>query len=100
MMQHTRREFLNYWLAAAAEAGLCKVSLAAEAESRPARKFTICLAYGVIGLPDNPAKSIERATQFGFESIEPSPTFLAKLLDAELSDYLGRMREAKLAWGA
>jgi sugar phosphate isomerase/epimerase len=99
-MRHNRREFLSQSLAAAAAASLATRAIAADAESRPARKFTICLAYGVIGLPDQPAKSIERARQFGFESIEPSPTFLAKLSDAELSDYLGKMREARLAWGA
>jgi sugar phosphate isomerase/epimerase len=99
-MNHTRRQFLNYSLAAAAGGMLINTSFAADQESNPKRKFTICLAYGVIGLPDNPAKSIERATQFGFESIEPSPTFLTKLSDAELNDYLSRMREAKLSWGA
>src|SRR5205085_7150313 len=36
----------------------------------------------------------------GFESIEPSPQFIAKLSNAQLQDYLGRMREAKLVWGA
>ena len=64
------------------------------------RKFTICLACGPIGVPDDPARAIERARRFGFESIEPSPAFLAKLSDVELQDYLGRMKEAKLTWGA
>jgi sugar phosphate isomerase/epimerase len=71
------------------------------AEDRPAaRKFTICLACGTIGLRDDPTKAIGWAREYGFESIEPSAQFLGKLSDAELSDYLGRMREAKLTWGA
>lgn len=98
-MQHTRRAFLETSIGVSAAAGLAAFAPAAE-EARTTRKFTICLAYGVIGLPDEPAKSIDRAMRFGYEAIEPSPTFLAKLSDAELSEYLGRMRAAKLAWGA
>jgi len=64
------------------------------------RKFTVCLAPGMVGVPDDPAGAIDRATRFGFESIEPSPQFIAKLSDAQLQDFLGRMREAKLVWGA
>jgi sugar phosphate isomerase/epimerase len=75
-------------------------SRAAELEPVPPRKFTICLACGPIGVPDDPKKAIERAVRFGFESIEPSATFLAKLSDSELADYVGKMGEAKLVWGA
>ena len=98
-MKHTRRQILAS-TAAAAAAGALGRSPARAADAPPARKFTVCLACGLIGVPDDPAKAIDRAIKFGFESIEPSPQFLGRLSDAELNNYLGRMREAKLAWGS
>lgn len=102
----TRRTFLSSGAAAlAATVGTSGPALpaivGADGEAPvPPRKFTICLAGGPIGVPDEPKKAIERAVRFGFESIEPSAGFLAKLSDGELVDYVGKMREAKLAWGA
>ena len=92
----TRRSFIQTSFAAAA------VGIAGNrvAQQSSGRKFTICLACGPIYVQDDPAKAIDRARQFGFESIEPSPQFIGKLSDAELEDYLARMKEAKLAWGA
>ena len=66
----------------------------------PKRKFTLCLACGMIGLPSDPQKVIGWASQFGFEAIEPSAQFLGKLSDAELQAYLGEMKAKNLAWGA
>jgi sugar phosphate isomerase/epimerase len=97
-MTTDRREFLKASVAAAAGVGLA--AAAAADEPAPRRKFTICLACGPVYVPDDPPNAIDRARQFGFESIEPSYSFLAKLSDAELADYRGRMREARLAWGA
>jgi sugar phosphate isomerase/epimerase len=100
-MQHTRRQILGSTVVAAAAGALGSSARSADAaDARPERKFTVCLACGLIGVPDDPAKAIERALRFGFESIEPSPAFLGKLSEAEMGDYLARMKEAKLAWGA
>jgi sugar phosphate isomerase/epimerase len=106
-MRDNRRQFLKGAVAAAAVAGFGAevqppgVSAAAPAEpATPRRKFTICLSCGPVGVPDDPALAIDRARRFGFESIEPSPSHIAKLSDAELNDYLGKMREANLVWGA
>jgi sugar phosphate isomerase/epimerase len=101
-MRVSRRSFLSSSAAVvAAASGFVPALLnGAEAEAVPPRKFTICLAGGPIGVPEDPKQAIERAVRFGFESIEPSAGFLAKLSDAELSEYLGRMLDAKLVWGA
>ncbi|MGA2497390.1 MAG: sugar phosphate isomerase/epimerase family protein [Tepidisphaeraceae bacterium] len=98
MINPNRRDVLKTTVTA----GLAGIALAANAaeESRPKRKFTLCLACGLIGVPGNPRKEIAWASQFGFESIEPSAGFLGKLSDAELRDYLDQMRDKKLAWGA
>lgn len=98
MSTPTRRGVLKSTIAA----GLAGIALAATAadEPKPRRKFTLCLSCGLIGVPGNPRKEIDWATQFGFESIEPSAGFLGKLSDAELADYLGQMRDKKLTFGA
>src|SRR6476646_7118717 len=97
-MRANRREFLKSAVAAAVAA--VAVEPAAAGEPLPKRKFTVCLACGMIGIKDDPAKVIGWARDDGFEAIEPSVSFLAKLSDGDLSDYLARMREAKLSWGA
>jgi sugar phosphate isomerase/epimerase len=40
------------------------------------------------------------ATQFGFESMEPAPSYLAQLSDPDLRAYLEEMKTRGLAWGA
>jgi sugar phosphate isomerase/epimerase len=94
MTTPTRRTILAV-AAAAVGSTVCR----ALADDAPRRKFTVCLAPGMVGVADDPAHAIDRATRFGFEAIEPSPAFISRLSDAQLQDYLGKMREAKLAWG-
>jgi sugar phosphate isomerase/epimerase len=96
-----RREFVKTTsLASLAGLELGAFPSPAADESKPTRKFTLCLACGPIGVPDDPRKLLAWASQFGFEAIEPSAPFLGKLSDAELQDYLGEMKTRKLAWGA
>ncbi len=64
------------------------------------RKFSLCLACGPIGVPGDPQKQLVWASQFGFEAIEPSVQFLAKMADSELRGYLGEMKAKHLTWGA
>jgi sugar phosphate isomerase/epimerase len=86
--------------AAAIAAGVASTARSGDdTEPSRRRKFTVCLAPGMAGVPDDPAHAIDRATRFGFEAIEPSPSFIAKLSDAQLQDHLGKMRDAKLVWG-
>lgn len=87
-------------LAGLAGCGFSALAAQAAGEAKPARKFKLCLACGPIGVPGDPRKAIGWASQFGFEAIEPSSQFLAKLADAEVQEYLVEMRAKKLAWGA
>jgi sugar phosphate isomerase/epimerase len=89
-----RRQFLG-----TAAAGMLATTALAE-ESRPRRKFTMCLSCGAIGVSADPRKAIELAHRFGFESVEPSPGFLASLSDAQLADLQAEMKAKKLVWGA
>ena len=94
-----RRDFLKTSAAGLAGLGFA-TSLAAAAEPKPKRKFTLCLAGGMIGVSGDARKVISWASQFGFESIEPPTSFLAKLSDADLQAYRDEMNTKKLVWGA
>jgi len=95
----SRREFLS--TTAAGLAGFAfAASVAPAAESMPQRKFTLCLACGMIGVSGDPHQVVNWASQFGFESIEPPASFLAKLSDADLQAYRETMKARKLSWGA
>jgi sugar phosphate isomerase/epimerase len=101
MTSFNRREFLKTTIAAGVAAtgfgaGPAPVGEAAKVK----RKFTVCLAPGLINLSADPQKLIAWAEQFGFESIEPPMQFLSKLSDAQLQEYLEQMRQKNLAWGA
>ena len=82
-----RRDFLKTSAAGLAGLGFA-TSLAAAAEPKLKRKFTLCLAGGMIGVSGDARKVISWASQFGFESIEPPTSFLAKLSDADIDEFL------------
>ncbi len=79
--------------------GVAQVATGAE---RPdaRRRFKLCLACGPIGVPGNPRKELEWASEYGFEAIEPAAGFLGKLSDAELQQYLEQMKQRGLVWGS
>lgn len=93
-----RREFLKVAAGAAAIGALSLGSMAAAAEGKK-RKFTLDLRCGAIGVKADLRQSIEYASQFGFESVEPSGA-VAALSQAELDEVLAEMKAKKLVWGA
>jgi len=96
-----RRHFVKTSTVASLGAmGIAALDAAGAEEPKPGRKFKLCLACGPIGVPDDPRQAVARASQFGFEAIEPNPQFLGRLADAELQEYLAQMKAKGLAWGA
>jgi sugar phosphate isomerase/epimerase len=101
MVELHRRQFLQNLAAV----GLTTASLAAcsrrsnAAEPRK-RSFTVDLACGMIGVKADGREAIELAQQYGFESVAPSPSFLAKLSDDEMQKLLANMKAKRLTWGA
>lgn len=93
-----RRDFIR--TSAAGLAGLSFTASLAAAGLNPNRKFTLCLACGLIGVPADPRKLLGWASEFGFESVEPPASFLAKLSDAELQAYRDELKARSLAWGS
>ncbi len=96
-MKFTRREFLSSAGTLSALAALGVISSSAAPSAR--RKMTICLSCGAIGVSADLREAIRLAQQYGFESVEPSAEYLAKLSDAQTSELLAEMRSKGLAWG-
>jgi len=70
----------------------------AAVESR--RQFTMDLVCGAIGVNADQREAIRLAHAHGFESVAPSPQFLAELTDGQLDELLGDLRAKRLVWGA
>lgn len=87
-----RRDFLIQ--AAAAGGALCCAPKILAAE----RKMKLCLSPGAIGVKAAPRELVLLARKHGFEAIEPSTEFLARLNDSELAEF--QVQRGGLAWGA
>ncbi len=99
MTSVSRRSFLQQSGVAVAAAGLaCWADDVAAAESR--RQFTMDLVCGAIGVNADQREAIRLAHAHGFESVGPSPQFLAELSDGQLDELLGDLRAKRLVWGA
>ncbi|MCA9191304.1 MAG: sugar phosphate isomerase/epimerase [Planctomycetales bacterium] len=66
----------------------------------PKRKFTMDLCPGRIGVGSDQLRTIELASQYGFESVEPFGNALVKLSDAENASLLEGLAAKNLVWGA
>lgn len=100
-MKHiSRRRFLQYGgLTAAATVGMTGwVSRAVGADSQ--RKFTMDLVCGAIGVRADQRETIRLAHKFGFESVGPSPQFLAELSAGQMDELLADLGTKNLVWGA
>lgn len=99
-MDFNRRAFLKKTAAVTlAGAGLCPWERSAAAGQRN-RKFTMALVCGSIGVRADQREAIRLAHKYGFESVAPSPQFLANLAGGELAELLGDMKAKKLVWAA
>ena len=82
---------------------LTLVSLAASASFRSfaasARKMTMCLSPGSIGVSADQAKAIDLAQRHGFESVEPNSQYLAGLSAAQGQEVLAQLKAKGLVWG-
>jgi sugar phosphate isomerase/epimerase len=93
-----RRTFLKTTLAAAAAVTSGIPDIIGAAGDK--RKMTVNLVCGAIGFGANQREAIELAARHGFESVEASGDFLAKLPAGELEELLGSMKAKGLTFGA
>jgi sugar phosphate isomerase/epimerase len=91
----SRRRFL-----ASAALGACSLSCVNSFAAAANRKMTINLVCGNIGVNANQVEAIELAHDFGFESVEAMPGFLASIEGGKLEELLGTMKSRNLSWGA
>ena len=88
MRDCSRRVFLK----ASGAAGLAATCFGTWSRSvlaqSPKRRFTMDLRCGSIGVRADQREAIELAHRFGFESVEPSAHFLAKLSDGKMDELL------------
>lgn len=75
----------------------CSKGVAAESKKR---RFTMDLCPGRIGVNSGQLQTIELATEYGFESVEPVGWFLADQSKTELKTLKSMLGEHHLAWGA
>jgi sugar phosphate isomerase/epimerase len=99
MNELNRRRFIQ--TTAALSCGTILAGRATAEVAKPtARKMTICLACGSIGINADQSKSIRLAERHGFESVEAYPDYLTRLTEAELSDLLAELKAKHLVFGA
>ncbi len=94
-----RREFLRRGAAAAMAAGLGAWSRV-RAGAAPARRMTMDLTPGAVGIGGDLPEIVDLAHRHGFESVAPSAGYLERLSDDELQRFLADLRSKKLVWGA
>ncbi|MFN3325472.1 MAG: sugar phosphate isomerase/epimerase family protein [Bryobacteraceae bacterium] len=91
MNHSTRRQFAFAAAAAAA---------AASSLHGAARKFTMHLTCGTIGVKATQLEAIEHAHRHGWEAVEPNAGYLGSLSDSDLRRLLDDLKAKKLVFGA
>lgn len=86
------------WFAHARHATAFKSSSTAPVAE--ARKFSIDLTGGAIGVKAGQLDAIELAARYGFESVSPDPGYLATLDDGGRALLVSTMKEKSVRWGA
>jgi sugar phosphate isomerase/epimerase len=66
----------------------------------PARRFTLCLNPGAIGVQADQTQAIHLAHQHGFESVEPMAGALARLDGTQLEALVEELQAKQLVWGS
>jgi sugar phosphate isomerase/epimerase len=97
--EFNRREFLAIATAAMSAGTTCFAAPPAT-DARKKRRFTMDLCCGRIGVRANQLEAIGLAHKYGFESVEPSASYLAGLAADELRQLCDEMAAKKIVWGA
>ncbi len=65
----------------------------------PQRKFYTVLSLGRIGFKGSFQQSVELATKYGFEGVDPDPGYFSQLTDDELKELLDNLKAKNLRLG-
>ena len=97
----TRRRFASAVGAGALAFHTSSFSADAPALSEaPQRKFYTVLSLGRIGFTGSFQQSVELATKYGFEGVDPDPGYFSQLTDDQLKGLLGDLKAKNLRLGA
>ena len=92
-----RREMLSQACVVATAAAWPTSSFAADPK---VRQFTMDLRCGSIGVQADQMEAIRLASQYGFESVTPNPSFLSKLDQGQREELKAKMKQDGVVWGA
>lgn len=95
-----RRQMLSTTLAVGSAAAFGSLYSTAFAQAKGNRRFTMDLCGGKIGVKVDQLAMIELAHRYGFESVEPNSSFLAKQSNGQLQEIAADLKSKKLVWGA
>jgi sugar phosphate isomerase/epimerase len=79
---------------------LWEMGRAGMARAGAARKFTIDLVCGNIGVRARLPEAISLAQKYGFESVAPDAGFFRSLAESQLAEMREDLKAKKLVWGA
>jgi len=98
----TRRTFCKHMSLAGTTVLLTPATtlLTRSAEPTAARRFTLCLNPGAIGVRADQTEAINLAHRHGFESVEPMAGALARLNNTELKALVEDLHAKHLVWGS
>ncbi|MFT5188596.1 MAG: sugar phosphate isomerase/epimerase [Verrucomicrobiales bacterium] len=94
---YSRRQFLRT-TSASALLGLSPLALYGQ-DKKPARKFTLNLVGGALGVNASQNEIIALAAKHGYESVEARPGELVKLAPEEIKAITDLLSEHHLVWG-
>ena len=100
MKTSNRREFIKSATLTVVAAGALTGNLSASERATKARKMTIDLTCGSIGVSAKQEEAIDLAARHGFESVATDGGYLASLTDQRLEETMTSLRKNKLAFGA
>jgi sugar phosphate isomerase/epimerase len=95
----TRRTFVRQSATWGVTASLLAMG-SSRAAAPVARKMTLCLVGGMIGVRADQRQAIELAHAHGFESVEANGGYLASLNDAQVTELLADMKTKGIVFGA
>ena len=96
----SRRRFIAAAGLGAAGAAHASLLSGAASEPAPTRKFYVVLSLGRIGFQGTFQRSVELATEYGFEGIDPDAEYFSQLSDDQLKKLLDDLKAKNLKLGA
>ena len=92
----SRRVFLR----GLAASGLALGMKGLRADEQPARKFTMDLVCGNLGVSARLPEAIALAHKYGFESVAPDLGYLKSISESQLAELKEELKAKHLVWGA